>query len=59
LLTSLPGLVSNWDSSWALVAHTCASGGRDQEDYGSRSAQTNICQDPVSKIVNTKKGLVE
>jgi hypothetical protein len=43
------------------MAHTCNpshSGGRDQEDYGSKLAQAHSSQDPISKISN-KKGLVE
>jgi hypothetical protein len=34
------------------VAHICNpsySGGRDQEDYGSKPAQANSSQDPISK----------
>jgi hypothetical protein len=40
------------------VAHTCNpsySGGRDQEDQGSKPAQVNSSQDPISKIPITKK----
>jgi hypothetical protein len=40
------------------VAHTCNpsySGGRDQEDHGSKPAQANSSQDPVLKIPNTKR----
>jgi hypothetical protein len=43
--------------SQVLVAYTCNlsySGGRDQEDCGSRPAQANSSQDPISKIYNTK-----
>jgi hypothetical protein len=39
------------------VAHTCNpsfSGGRDQEDLGSKPAGANSSQDPISKIPNTK-----
>jgi hypothetical protein len=47
----------------APVAHACNpsySGGRDQEDLGSKSAQANSSQDPFSKKKNiTKKGLME
>jgi hypothetical protein len=35
-----------------LVAHTCNpsySGGRDQEDLGSKSARANSVRDPISK----------
>jgi hypothetical protein len=35
------------------------SGGRDQEDWGSKTAQVNSSQDPISKIPNTKTELVE
>jgi hypothetical protein len=44
------------------VAHACNlsySGGRDQEDCGSKPAQENSSKDPVSKKSITKKGLVE
>jgi hypothetical protein len=42
------------------VAHTCYSnytGGRDQEDRGSKPAWTSSLQDPISKK-SIKKGLV-
>jgi hypothetical protein len=45
--------------SQAPVAHTCNprySGGRDQEDHGSKPAQANSLRDPISKILNTNKG---
>jgi hypothetical protein len=41
------------------VAHTCNlsySGGRDQEDHGSKPAQANSSRDPILKIPNPKKG---
>jgi hypothetical protein len=41
------------------VAHTCNSsysGGRDQEDQGSKPAQANSSQDPIWKKPITKKG---
>jgi hypothetical protein len=44
-------------NSWALVAHTCNpnySGGRDQEDRGSKPAQANSSQDPISKNLSQK-----
>jgi hypothetical protein len=44
--------------SWAPVAHTCNpsySGGRDQEDRGSKPAPANGFLDPISKIPNTKR----
>jgi hypothetical protein len=43
------------------VAHTCDpsySGGRDQEDWGSRPVQANSLQDPILKTLS-QKGLVE
>jgi hypothetical protein len=43
-------------------AHTCNpsySRGKDQEDHGLKSALANSPRDPISKILNTKKGLVE
>jgi hypothetical protein len=46
----------------ALVAHFCNpsySGGRDQEDHGSKPTQTNSLQYHISgKKIITKKGLV-
>jgi hypothetical protein len=45
-----------------LVAHTCNpsySGGRDQEDHGSKPAQANNLGDPILKIPNTIKELKE
>jgi hypothetical protein len=45
-----------------LVAHTynsSYSGGRDQEDHGSKPAQANSSQDPSSKKYPHKKGLAE
>jgi hypothetical protein len=44
------------------VAHTCNpsySGGGDQEDQVLKPAQANKSQDPISKIFNIKKGLME
>jgi hypothetical protein len=46
-------------SSWALVAHACNpsySGGRDQEDHGSKPAQANSSPDPNLKKPIIKKG---
>jgi hypothetical protein len=47
---------------WVPVAHALnpsSSGGRDWEDCSLRPAQANSSQEPISKIPNTKKGLVE
>jgi hypothetical protein len=47
---------------WVLVAHAynpSYSGGSDQEDCGSKPARGNSLQDPISKKLFTKKGLVE
>jgi hypothetical protein len=44
------------------VAHTCDpshSRGRDQEDFGLKSAQANSSRDPTSKKAITEKGPVE
>jgi hypothetical protein len=44
------------------VAHNCNpsySGGRDQEDHGSKPDQANSSQDPISKHTHHKKWLVE
>jgi hypothetical protein len=49
-------------SYWVLVAHTYNPGYsrcRDQEDHGSKPAQENSSQDPISKKTHHKKGLVE
>jgi hypothetical protein len=46
----------------ALVAHTCNpiySGGRDEEDRGSKSTWVNSSQDPILKNPSQKEGLVE
>jgi hypothetical protein len=48
--------------SQAPVTHVCNlsySGDRDQEDHGSKPTWANSLQDPISKIPNAKKGLVE
>jgi hypothetical protein len=45
--------------SWVLVAHVynpSYSGGRDQEDHGSKPAWANSSRDPILKKPNTKKG---
>jgi hypothetical protein len=42
-----------------LVAHACNPnylGDRDHENHNSRPAQVNSSPDPMSKILNTKKG---
>jgi hypothetical protein len=43
---------------WALVAHACNpsySGGRDQEDHGSKPAPANSSQNPILKKPITKR----
>jgi hypothetical protein len=35
------------------------SRGREQEDHRSKLVQANNSQDPIAKIPNTKKGLLE
>jgi hypothetical protein len=45
--------------SQELLAHDCNplySGGKDQEDRGSKPAWKNSSQDPISKTLFTKKG---
>jgi hypothetical protein len=45
--------------SWVLAIHACNpsySGGRDQEDHGSKPALPNSLRDPISKKPITKKG---
>jgi hypothetical protein len=42
-----------------LVIDTCNpsySGGRDQEDHGSKAAQANSSQDPILKNPSQKQG---
>jgi hypothetical protein len=44
------------------VAHTCNpsySGGKEQEDHGSKPARANSSLDPISKKPFTKIGLVQ
>jgi hypothetical protein len=56
--TSKSALPHPTPCSWAPMAHTCNpiySGGRDQEGCGSKPAQANSLQDPISKISNTKR----
>jgi hypothetical protein len=54
------GLTSLWGHSSLKLgasAHACNpsySGGKNQEDYGSKPAQTNSSQDPISKITQQK-----
>jgi hypothetical protein len=48
--------------NWVLVAHACNpsySGGRDQEDQGSKPAWVNSSRNPISKKTHHRKGLVE
>jgi hypothetical protein len=53
----------NSNICWVSVAHAynpSYSGGRDQKDYSSKSAQANSSQDPITKKKkNHQKGLVE
>jgi hypothetical protein len=45
--------------NWASVAHACNpsySGGRDEENHSSKSAQANSSRDLISKKPITKKG---
>jgi hypothetical protein len=59
----LPKAASILKTGWALLAHTCNPsypGGRDQEDHGSKPAQANSSQEPISKkTLSQKIGLVE
>jgi hypothetical protein len=48
--------------SWKPVADSrnpSYSGGRDQEDRGSKPARANSSQDPISKNLSQKKRVVE
>jgi hypothetical protein len=50
--------ILNQASSRALVAHACNpsySGGRDQEDCGSKAAQANSLRDLISKKPSQKR----
>jgi hypothetical protein len=45
-------------ANWAPVAHACNSsysGGKDQENHSSKSAQGNNLQDPISKILTQQR----
>jgi hypothetical protein len=45
--------------SWVLVAHNCNPrnlGCRDQEDNSLKPTRANSSRDPISKLLNTKKG---
>jgi hypothetical protein len=51
-----------WQTSWVLGAHAynpSYSGGRDQEDHGSKPGQANSSRDPISKNTQHKKRLAE
>jgi hypothetical protein len=51
---------NNLQSGRAPVAHACNpsySGGRDQEDCGSKPARANSLGDPISKIPSTKRAM--
>jgi hypothetical protein len=41
---------------WVLVAHACYPSYRDQDNCGSKPARVNSSEDPISKILNAKKG---
>jgi hypothetical protein len=41
---------------WLTLVNPSNSGGRDQEDSGSKPAQANNLQDPILKKPITKKG---
>jgi hypothetical protein len=58
----IPQYYQDKNPGWAPVAHAynpSYSRGRDQEDRGSKPAWANSSRDPISKITNTKKVLVE
>jgi hypothetical protein len=40
---------------WLTPVNPSYSGGRDQEDQGSKPAQANSLWDPILKIPNTKR----
>jgi hypothetical protein len=47
-----------WCRGWQPMSHTCkpsCSGGREQEDHDSNPAWTNTSQDPILKILSTKR----
>jgi hypothetical protein len=68
---STPELLPQWhgcdflkviNTGLALVAHTCNpsySGGRDQEDPGSKPTGANSSRDPILKKKASQKGLVK
>jgi hypothetical protein len=50
--------IEQFKKSQVPVVHTCNpsySGGRDQEDLGSKPAGANSLQDPIMKISITKR----
>jgi hypothetical protein len=57
LVPELP--LGEWVVGGEISKKTCMLGGRDQKGRGSKPTQANSSQDPISKILNTKKGLVE
>jgi hypothetical protein len=62
IFISALGVHTNLIYSWAPVAHTCDpsySGGRDQEDHGSKPACAKSSVGPYLKKTHHKKGLVE
>jgi hypothetical protein len=57
-VTSTFAIKNNAVMNWVLVAHAynpSYSGGRDQEDQGSKPAWASSSRDPTSKIPNTKR----
>jgi hypothetical protein len=50
-------LITKEKGSQALMAHACNpsySGGRDQDDQGSKPAQANSLKDPIAKNPSQK-----
>jgi hypothetical protein len=59
IVTLAPSATIRIKGSRVTVAHACEpsdSGGRDQEDRGSKPAQGNSLRDPVLKNASPKKG---
>jgi hypothetical protein len=64
ILKSCHSNSQNWQYwfHWALMAQVCNpsySGGRDQEDWGSKPAQANSSWDPILKKTITKRRVAQ
>jgi hypothetical protein len=53
------GQVQGELGTMALACNPSYSGDKGQEDHHSKPARANSSRDPILKILNTKKGLLE